>query len=216
MTTVDEPVCVGCGTPRPHGGPRTCPECGQVGRVISATLESKITATATVTATIATIVWSLWARRAYKECDDARAALQSASEVDDFPAIVFAVAAAAFALDGVALDLERPHGGKGHHPATPVGQALNRGDHVAAILLHEIGDTSDHAGWRTPMHDLFELRNAFAAHPETVPGSGQVSPARAALTLQAAEDAVTLLRKCLSALHTAGRITVPDDLRYWP
>lgn len=62
-------------------------------------------------------------------------------------------------------------------------------------------------------HELFKLRNEFVAHPETVPGTGSVSPARAALTLAAADDAVALLRECLTDLHTASTVTVPDDLR---
>ena len=190
--------------------------CGQAIRtpIDSVTMNEDVTITARATIeieeSVSTIVWWLWARRAVREVEDARAARQTPSQVDNLPAIVFAIAAAAFALDGVALDFERPYGGKGHHPAIAVGR--QRGDQIAAVFLHEIGNTSDPAGWRTRMHDLFELRNAFAAHPETVPASGAVSPARAALTLQAAEDAVALLRECLAALHDGGRVPVSDDL----
>lgn len=212
---VEGPACVRCGAPRSDGGPPTCEQCGAAGRIISATAESKITATATASATIATVLWSLWARRAYKEHDDARAAARSTSPADALPAIAFAIAGAAFALDGVTLDLERPHGGPKQHPAAPSPRPRkhNRGDYVAAVILDEVGRMSDAARWQDRAHALFDLRHDFAAHPETVAGRGPVSPARAALTMAAEDDAVALLRDCLSALHAAGRMSVPDDLR---
>ena len=213
--TVDVAVCVACDAPRPNDGPTRCPACGQAGRVYMD--DGTITAKASVEVeeSIGTVVWSLWARRAYKECDDAREARRSKSQADDLPAIVFAVAAAAFALSGVAGDLEKPHGGAKQHPATPVSRPYkpNRGDHAAALFLYELGRSTDAARWQDRMHHLFVLRNDFGAHATTQTGPGPVTPARAALTLGAAEDAVAVLRECLGALHTAGIVTVPEGLR---